>query len=211
MNISLAEGYAKGAENFFTIAEAAFSSGVKYFTIWGASEDNLKKRSRAEVKILTFLLKKELKKLLDSGKLVKDEIAMHIVGNGLRIIKDKEATRLAEEIEETTKHFSGRHMTFLFGYDGKMEMLSAIKKLRDEKVSHVTYDSVKSHLLTRDLPPVDFVIRTGGEPHWSAGFLMWHTADSEFYFPETYWPAFHPKDLKLAFADYSTRRSLKGK
>lgn len=211
MGASIADGYAKGAENFFTIAEASFASGVKYFTIWGASEDNLRKRSKTEVKILAFLLKKELNKLLQSGKLVKNKISMCVVGNGLSIIKDKEATRLAREVEETSKNFTGKHMTFLFGYDGKTEMLDAIKKIRAEHNPKITYEGVKSHLLTHDLPSVDLVIRTGGEPHWSAGFLMWLTTDSEFIFPEVYWPAFHPKDLKDAFADYSTRRSLKGK
>ncbi len=209
--VPLSEGYAKGADNFLAIAEAAFASGVTYFTIWGASEDNLKKRSKAEIKVLTFLLKKEFRKMLDSGKLVKNKIRMHIVGNGLRIIKDAEVRRLARLLEEKTEHFHSRCLTLLFGYDGKTEMLDAVQKLCAEGASRVTYERVKAQLATAFLPPVDFVIRTGGEPHWSAGFLMWHTCDSEFYFPKVYWPAFHPKDLKEAFEEYATRRSLRGK
>ncbi len=211
MGIPLSEGYAKGAENFLVIAEASFASGVKYFTIWGMSEDNLKKRSKTEIAILRFLFKKELRKLLESEKLVKNGISMRIIGNGLHMLRDKEAAALAREVEEISGRFTNRRMTLLFGYDGKEDMLSAIKGLHGEKNPHITYEGVKKHLMTPDLPPVDFLIRTGGEPHWSGGFLMWLTGDSELYFPDMYWPAFHPKDLKDAFTEYSSRRSMKGR
>jgi len=136
---------------------------------------------------------------------------MHIVGNGIKILRNKELEKLAKEVEEKTKKFSKHHFTLLFGYDGKTEMIDAIEKIHNSRSKKINYESVKKNLETNHLPPVNLVIRTGGEPHWSAGFLMWHTCDSEFYFPEVFWPAFDKKELEKALKDYSKRRSLKGK
>ena len=55
------------------------------------------------------------------------------------------------------------------------------------------------------LPDVDLVIRTGGEPHWSAGFMMWLTANSQFYFSEKLWPDFSNEDLQTILTNYSLR------
>lgn len=209
--LPLNKGYRYGVINFTRTMEASFEKGVKYFTIWGASEDNLRKRSKMEIAILSSLLKEELGRWLESPAIMKNKVRVRIIGNGIAMLKNKEIERLANEIEEKTKNFSNHYFTLLFGYDGKTEMLSAISDFQKNPKTKPTYESVKSKLMTRALPPVDLVIRTGGEPHWSAGFLMWHTADSEFYFTETFWPGFTPKELDRAFKDYAGRRSLKGK
>lgn len=191
--------------------EASFEKGVKYFTIWGASEDNLRKRSKMEIKILSQLLKEELERWLISPAIIENKIRVRIIGNGVAMLKNKEIERLTHAVEEKTKKFSHHYFTLLFGYDGKTEMLTAIEDFQKSPKEKLTYESVKAKLMTGALPPVDLVIRTGGEPHWSAGFLMWHTADSEFYFTETFWPGFTSKELDRAFKDYAGRRSLKGK
>jgi undecaprenyl diphosphate synthase len=40
-----------------------------------------------------------------------------------------------------------------------------------------------------DLPPVDLMIRTGGDLRIS-NFLLWQTAYAEFYFSDLLWPDF---------------------
>ena len=91
-------------------------------------------------------------------------------------------------------------------------MAEAIHKIKDkrEKIK-ADYDMIKSALWTRELPMVDVVIRTGGEPHWSAGFMMWHTAYSQFYFTEKFWPDFDEKEFKKALTDYARRERRFGK
>lgn len=209
-NFILSRGYGHGANQVEKNMEAAFQSGVKYFTVWAASNDNLTKRSTTEIKILQNILKEKLKEFLYSEKIEKNRVRVRIVGTGIERLKDKELTQLKEVMEKKTEKFSNYHFTILFGYDGKTEMLSAIEKIQKTK-EVVTYDTVKQHLMTAELPPVDLVIRTGGEPHWSAGFMMWHTTDSEFYFTKTLWPEFTPRELKVAIKDFGNRRSLKGK
>ena len=89
-------------------------------------------------------------------------------------------------------------------------MTEAVKKLQAEQ-KNIDQQNIKNALWTGDLPLVDLVIRTGGEPHWSAGFMMWHTADSQLYFTETLWPDFGKEELEKALADYSRRERRFGK
>jgi short-chain Z-isoprenyl diphosphate synthase len=50
-------------------------------------------------------------------------------------------------------------------------------------------DHIAEHLYTRGQPDPDLLIRTSGEQRLS-GFLLWQSANSEFYFCDVYWPEF---------------------
>jgi undecaprenyl diphosphate synthase len=109
-----------------------------------------------------------------------------------------------DALEASTKHHDGRHLTILLGYDGRTEMLEAVRAL-GARASEATPELLKSELWTRDLPSVDLVIRTGGEPHWSAGFLMWLTAESQLVFRDMLWPEFDSAALAAALTEYASR------
>ena len=63
---------------------------------------------------------------------------------------------------------------------------------------------LESRLDTKDLPPVDLVIRTSGDIRLS-NFLIWQTAYAEFWFTDTNWPDFTKDDLAKALLDFSQR------
>lgn len=67
------------------------------------------------------------------------------------------------------------------------------------------FTSPKEFLLTSKLPPVDLVIRTGGDPHLSAGFMMWDTADAQLFFSDKLWPDFEPSDFEAAIKEFQKR------
>ncbi len=204
------KGHEMGVKNAEEVMRSAFDKGVVYFTFWAASLSNLLKRSKSEVAVLVRLLKSYVKKFLDSGELIEKQIHFQIVGQGLQIIRDKKLDELVKKLENQTKNFSKHFVTILFGYDGQEEMLEAISKVKSQK-SKVTDKNVRAALTTGFLPDVDLAIRTGGEPHWSAGFLMWLTANSQFYFTNKFWPEFSQKELEKAFIDYSRRERRMGK
>ena len=206
------EGHREGVKRFREVSEVAWQSGVPYFTFWAGSEENLLERSRIEVRFLVSLLKNELRRQLASRETEEKQIRFRLIGRWREILKDKKLNDLAEKLEEKTKNFVKCHLTILFGYDGRREMAEAIHKIKDkrEKIK-ADYDMIKSALWTRELPMVDVVLRTGGEPHWSAGFMMWHTAYSQFYFTEKFWPDFDEKEFKKALTDYARRERRFGK
>ena len=199
------EGHREGAKRVHEIAEIGFERGVKYMTVWGTSADNLKKRSKTEVSFLVKLFERELKEILNSETLRKNEIRMRVIGRGKEIVKSKVLSKLIEDAERDTAHFHKGNLTILFGYDGKEEMIEAFQKGSKLHTSKFNYESIKEFLWTKDLPSVDFVIRTGGEPHWSSGFMMWHTTDSQFYFTEVFWPAFGKKEFENALQEFTKR------
>jgi undecaprenyl diphosphate synthase len=201
---------------FDEVSRHAFDLGVQYFTFWAASEDNLTKRTRIEVAVLKRLMKYQLKKELKNGELAKKRVRFRLIGRWHEILKDAEIKKLANELEKVTVKFTEKQLTILFGYDGCREMTEAIKNLTKENMNfrlreNDAYEIIKNHLWTKDLPPVDLVIRTGGEPPWSAGFMMWLTANSQFYFTSKFWPDFDHKELDKAIADYSERGRRFGK
>ena len=54
------------------------------------------------------------------------------------------------------------------------------------------------------LPDPDLVIRTSGEQRLG-GFMLWQSANSEFYFCEAYWPDFRKVDFLRALRAYAAR------
>ena len=208
------EGHRRGVKKFHEIIDEAFLRGVPCLTFWAASEDNLIKRSRLEVKLLVTLLQNELASEEFQKRLIKDKVSVRFVGRWNEILHDAGLSNAIHDIEQKTAQFQESHLTILFGYDGRREMAEAVKEIArsGEKAS---FDAIKSALSTGFLPPVDLVIRTGEEQvgwtHWSSGFMMWLTAQSQFYFTKTFWPGFSTKEFNQALAEYSERERRFGK
>ncbi len=204
------KGHKKGAERFFEIAESAFASDIAYITFWGASYDNLVKRSALEIKVLCSIICRQLTDKKIIARFMDNQIRVRFIGEWKKLINESKLNEVIAKREEETKKFTGRNLTILFGYDGTREMADVIKKMRRTE-DPVNYETVKKNLWTGDLPPVDLVIRTGGEPHWSAGFMMWHAANAQFYFTQKFWPDFDQKELQKALNDYARRGRRFGK
>ena len=198
------EGHREGALRYEEVVEAAFDQGVKYFTFWAASEDNVTKRSSLEVQFVLNLFRNELMRGLVSDVFEKNQVRIRIVGRYKELVKDEKLNQAIADLENKTAGFTEKFLTVLFCYDGRSEMLAAMEAVRQSS-EPFTAETVQNNLWTNYLPPVDLVIRTGGEPHWSAGLMMWLTANSQFYFTPDYWPSFTPEKFKVALEDYANR------
>ncbi len=208
-------GVEEGAKRFEETAEFLFGHNVSYVTFWAGSEDNLTKRSRIEVRFLVSLLHNWLLKMAALDTFVKNKIKFRVIGRWDTILaKDKKTAalkKLIRGLEKKTEHFHGKNLTLLFGYDSRQEMMEAIEKIKNGGAKKVDERAVREALRTGILPPVDLVIRTGGEPHWSAGFMMWHAANAQLYFTRTLWPDFKKKETEAAVEDFSKRERRFGK
>ncbi len=200
----LTQGYREGAARFRELIKTSFESGVSYLTIWAASESNLTSRSPAEVASLQMLIHKELEALVASEELRAREVRVRIIGRAAVLLGDPTIQARIDGLQASTAHHKNYHLTILLGYDGRTEMLEAVRAL-GARASEATPELLKRGLWTGDLPPVDLVIRTGGEPHWSAGFLMWLTAESQLVFRDMLWPEFDSAALAAAFTEYASR------
>ena len=188
--------------------------GIPHLSFWGSSEDNLKKRSAEEVKFLLGIFKKRFLELSENKKIHKDKIKGNIFGKWREQFPD-DVRKSMEKAIEATKSYNNFFLNFFIAYSGTNEMMSAIKnvveKAKNNPNFEINKESFKKYLLTRDLPLVDLLVRTGGEPHNSDGFMMWETADAQLYFSDKLWPDFTTADFREAIEDYTKRGRRFGK
>jgi len=213
--VPLYEGHRIGVETTEKIFEKALELKIPYLTFWAASYDNLLRRSREEVKFLIKLITEEFRRLLEDTRVHKNEVKIRILGRFREILPPK-TLRIIEKLMEKTEKYEIFSLTFLLAYNGTDEMVEAIKRITKafkESTIKITGEVIKNFLWTKDLPPVDLVIRTGCEedPHNSAGFMMWHTAYSQYYFTKTLYPDFTPEEFERAIKDFIKRERRLGK
>jgi undecaprenyl diphosphate synthase len=216
------EGHRRGIQNFRDISESALDMGIEFFTFWAASEDNLLKRNPLEVNFLVSLLCKELENERTLKECQKRQVMVKIPGRWDEILKNERLLRAITAIERETRLFRKHCLTLLFGYDGRCEMVEAIKdiisadretsrkcKHPEEAPVEVNPDLVKRSLWASHLPLVDLEIRTGAceeGPNWShnsSGFMMWLAADAKVFSPPTLWPDFTVEMFRQALTDFS--------
>jgi len=206
------QGHVEGAKTLEKILKKAWEMKIPYFTFWGSSLDNILKRPKEEVKVLISLYQKYFKKLLKEKAIFKEKVKVNIFGRWKELFP-KKLKEIISEITKKTKNHDRYFLTFLLAYNGTDEMLEAIKKIAKKKIKRINEKVLLENLWTGSLPPVDLVIRTGckGDPHNSAGFMMWHTAYSQFYFTKTLFPDFSPEEFEKIIKDFSKRERRFGK
>ncbi len=201
-------GHKKGVDAFREVMETSYDIGITCLSFWGASLANFTKRPKREVRLLEALYEENFKKLVEDEDIHKKQVRVRVLGEWETVLGDRarQAIRLAID---STKQYSCFSLNFLIAYDGTTEMVIAIeniiRKAHLNPEIKITPELIKENLYTRDIPPVDLLIRTGGEPHLSAGFMMWDIADVQLYFSDKYWPEFGGDDLKKAVNEYHNR------
>lgn len=206
------KGHEEGAKNFEKLIKKALDSGIKCMTIWGSSMDNLLKRPIAEKKALLDIYKRYFRRLLDGREIHENEVKVNVIGHWEEQFPESLKDVIREAMEKT-RHYKKRMLNFLLAYSGTDDMLLAINKINGKYESgmKITSEILKENLMTAALPAVDYMIRTGGEPHNSNGFLMWDAADAQLYFSKENFPDFDDKKLEEALEDYAERERRFGK
>ncbi|MBW6440734.1 di-trans,poly-cis-decaprenylcistransferase [Patescibacteria group bacterium] len=209
-------GHQKGAEKkkFDQLLDVIIELNIPHLSFWGSSKDNLEKRPKIEVKFLLNIFKDKFSQLVKDEKIHKNEIKINIIGDWRNQFPEEVYLPMEKAID-CTKEYNNFFFNFFIAYSGKSEILDTIKciaqKARNDKSLIIDENLLKNCLLTKDLPAVDLMVRSGGEPHLSDGFMMWETANSQLYFSKKYWPDFNDKDLRSAIEDYSKRCRRYGK
>jgi undecaprenyl diphosphate synthase len=207
-------GHLRGSKTLEKILEKSQELKIPYFTFWGGSWDNLTKRAKIEVNFLFKVYTEQFKRVANDKRIHQNKVKINVLGRWKEILP-KKTQEVIEKAIEITKNYKNYFLTFLLAYDGTDEMLDCIQKiakLANDKPIKITKELIKENLWTKNLPPVDLVIRTGceGDPHNSAGFMMWDTIYSQFYFTKTLFPAFSPKEFEKIIEDYSKRERRLG-
>ena len=199
------KGHHQGADTIEVISSAAIDQNIEWLTVFAFSSENWQ-RPAGEVKGLMALMKRFI--LTRSKELIDNNIRLRIIGRRDRFSGDLQDAIL--DIEKSSAMNTGLNLTVALDYGGRQDITAAAAKIAYEvesgllKACQVNDDLLKSRLLTRVLPPVDLLIRTGGEQRIS-NFLLWDLSYAELHFSYQYWPEFTPQDLAVAISDYTKR------
>lgn len=204
------KGHIEGAKRIEEIAETVIDAGIPYCTFWGGSYENLTERPPKEINTLNRVYKQLAEQLLKNKKIFEKDVRIHILGEWKKLLQKPAINALDKVIQQTQNH-SRCHLIILVGYSGNREMLSAINKATKGSQKRITSTIIKSNLWTKESPPLDFVIRTGGEYRLSAGFMMWDIQHAELYFSPKMWPDFKKQNFLKALKEYSSRERRFGK
>jgi short-chain Z-isoprenyl diphosphate synthase len=206
-----AHGYRAGAANIEPLLEWCEEVGVEVVTLWLLSTDNLN-RPPEQLKGLLGIIEGAVASLAEQHRW-----RLHPVG-ALDLLPASTAERL-KAAEEATRDVDGLLVNVAVGYGGRREIADAVRALLIEQAAQgrtleelaevVDVEHIAEHLYTKGQPDPDLVIRTSGEQRLG-GFLLWQSAQSEFYFCEAYWPDFRRVDFLRAVRAYSERERRYG-
>lgn len=196
-------GHRAGKDQLDPIVEQARRLGVQVLTVFAFSSENWQ-RPADEVALLMTLFAQTIRE--QKPRMLKHDIAMRFIGD--RSTLSSELQALMADVEASTAHYTAMTLVIAVSYGGMWDMTQAARKLAlavqtgELTVEQITPALMQSQVELGDLPPVDLLIRTGGD-HRLSNFLLWQAAYAELYFTETLWPEFSVDEFEHALAVFA--------
>ena len=204
-------GHQGGVEPVRTTVKACGDLGVRALTLFAFSSENFC-RPAAEVDCLMALFVEALER--EIGELHANGVRVRFIGNRDQLGPALNASAVAAE--QRTARNGGLDLVIAVAYGGRWDLAQAAQHLaREARAGRLDPASIDETMLggalaTAELPPVDLMIRTGGEQRLS-NFLLWDLAYSELYFSPLLWPEFDRRELERAFEFFASRQRRFGR
>lgn len=206
-NMDVIKGHELGVDTLEKVLDWSIDLGIEIVTAYAFSTENFN-RPEKEVEGLMNLFVKNFKRLINHEKIHKNEVKVKVVGK-LELLPEN-VREAINNAEEATAHYNKRLFNIAIGYDGRLEIVEAIKKIvkeaKEDKITIEDIDEnmVSQNLYTEGLIDPNLIIRTSGEERLS-GFLLWQSSYSELYFCDSLWPELRKVDFLRAIRSYQER------
>ena len=198
-------GHRAGAKTVKEIVETAAKLGIKCLSLYAFSTENWQ-RPEDEIEGLFRLLRHYIRS--ERKKLIKNNIKLVVSGDLTKI--DEKTKKSLHELVDELKDNKGLILNLCINYGGRQEIIRAVNKILNSNIKKINEQEFEKFLYTKDLPELDFLIRTSGELRIS-NFMLWQLAYAELYFTKTLWPDFTPKEFVLAIKEFQTRERRFGR
>ncbi len=202
-------GHREGARAVERVVEAAPGLGVGTLTLYAFSSDNWQ-RPMPEVASLMGLLRTYLRN--ERARAVENGVAVEVIGRRDRL----PANVLIELAKTEAATAAGRRLRLRLAvdYSSRDAILRAAASLAEGPPQEQTRERFETLLAAVDngrsgVPPVDVLIRTGGEQRLS-DFMLWECAYAELFFRSTMWPDFGAPELGQILAEFRGRERRYG-
>ncbi len=204
-------GHRAGQKAVREAVEFCLRRKIETLTLFAFSSENWKRPSD-EVGALMELFLRALDKEVE--ELHSNEVRVRFIG-GLSVFNEALRTRMISAMEKTQNN-SALDLNVCVNYGGRWDIAQAARKAA-EAVQRGELDpqSIDENALApffclADQPPVDLLIRTGGE-HRISNFLLWQIAYAELYFTDILWPDVDQEELARALEDFARRERRFGR
>jgi len=204
-------GHYHGVESVRNIVEGCAELGIEYLTLYAFSTENWE-RPEYEVTGLMELLVSTIRKEVET--LNKNNIRLHVIGD-LDMLPVEAKNELNEALVQTRAN-TGLQLIMALSYSSRWELVNAVKtiavkvKNNELPIELINQETLEQHLVTREFPDPELMIRTGGEYRVS-NFLLYQLAYAELYFTPVRWPDFRKENLYEAILDFQARERRFGK
>jgi len=194
-------GHYEGVKAAKRITTEAARMGIPYLTFYVFSTENWK-RPQKEVTYLMNLLATRLYSELDFYTRVGARILIR--GDIEKLYPAARDSVIATE--EATSDFRNITVTLAINHGGRDEIVRSVNRwLENHGLSApITEEDIRNNLDLSFIPPVDLIIRSGGEKRLN-NFLLWDAAYAEFAFYDTLWPDWGAQELQSACNEFVHR------
>ena len=198
-------GHKAGVKAVKKAVSFAANNNIESLTLYAFSSENWRRpmpEVSALMELFIWALESEVKSLH------KHNVKLTVIGDTKRfsaLIQDR-----IQRAETLTSQNKGLRLNIAANYGGRWDILNSFQKLMskidagDLESTQISEALLAENLCLNDQPPVDLVIRTGGEQRIS-NFLIWQIAYAEFYFSPVLWPDFDEHVFQGALDAFSHR------
>ena len=199
-------GHKNGCEAIIKVLRACREFNINYISLYAFSTENWK-RDKEEVKYLMDLIDEYFTRYQD--KL--NENNVKVIVSGFKENLPEKVRKTIENVEKATKDKTGQILNICFNYGSQKELVMATKSIAKDvlngkiNIDDINEDTISNNLFTREMPPVDLMVRSSGEQRIS-NFLLYQIAYAELYFTKVYWPDFNKDVVYDCLKEFESRQ-----
>ncbi len=177
-------GHKEGIKPINEVINFCLDNQINYLTLYTFSIENLKRPEIEKHYLFTILIDYAENYFIS---LTEKNIRVRFIGQ--RSLFPIELIETIENIETKTASSDGLLINILFCYGGQQELIDVFKNYSkiDSKNTELTYQDIRKLSWLGDCPEPELIIRTGGHKRLS-NFMLAHSAYSELYFLDDFWP-----------------------
>lgn len=200
------KGHWDGGQTLVDTVRWCMESGVEILTVYAFSTENWK-REEKEIDVLMTIFCKYAERCEQEAMEKNIRIRVFCTDKS-RLPKGVIAA--VDKMEHNTRENSGFSLHLCVSYGSRSDIASATRTIAEKvasgklKPENIDEQTVSNHLVTRDVPDPDVLIRTSGEYRLS-NYLLYELAYAELFFLPKFWPELTKADLVEVLDKFDAR------
>ena len=185
-------GYAEGLKAMLRVLRRTEERGVRVATVYAFSSENFARPEEESSAIADVV-----------------ERWNRSYDGGWKVTYMGELSRFSERLRDSvalvvgrTAENEGLRLNIALGYGGREDIVNAARRAAAK--GEIDSASFENSLSSAGLPPLDLIVRSGGEKRLS-GFMLYEAAYSELYFTDALWPDMTEEDVDDALGEFARR------